>query len=106
MAKKVNKRSNSFLSASAKKRAHKKTVGTAKKPVQISGIRIAQQIPQLVQRKELPVQDVKEIEDELREIINWVAVFEQEYDIPAEVSDTLLKRLHNIAQKVGWLHCH
>ena len=79
---------------------------TVSKTSQIRGIRIAQPFSQPVQRKELSYQDTKEIEDELRDIINWIAVFEQEYDIPAEVVETLLKKLHNVAKKVGWLHCH
>lgn len=44
---------------------------------------------------------VKEIEDEIRDIINWVKVFEEEYGLDAEVVNALITRLENIAKKIG-----
>jgi hypothetical protein len=40
----------------------------------------------------------KEIADEIRNIINWVVVFEQEYDLPKEVVEQLRGRLEKIAE--------
>ena len=45
--------------------------------------------------------DIKEIEDEIREIINWIKVFETEYKLPAEVVDQLRGRLESIASKIS-----
>ena len=42
---------------------------------------------------------LKEIEDALRDVINWVAVFNTEYDLPKEVVTQLKKKL----QKIGKL---
>ncbi len=44
---------------------------------------------------------VKEAEDEIRDIINWVKVFEEEYGLDAEVVNTLITRLEDVAKKVG-----
>ncbi len=54
---------------------------------------------------ELDAAEVKSVEDEVRDLINWVAVFEKEYDIPKEATEELLNKLHSIAKKVGWLRC-
>ncbi len=43
----------------------------------------------------------KEIENELRDIINWIKVFEEEYDLPAEVVNQLRTRLEGAAKKLG-----
>ncbi|GAG26901.1 unnamed protein product [marine sediment metagenome] len=43
----------------------------------------------------------KEIENELRDIINWIKVFEEEYDLPAEVVNQLRTRLEGTAKKLG-----
>lgn len=37
--------------------------------------------------------DTKKITDEIRDISNWVIVFETEYDLPSEVVDKLRDRL-------------
>jgi hypothetical protein len=44
---------------------------------------------------------IKEIENEIRDMINWVAVFETEYELPKEVVDKLKERLEGIASKLG-----
>lgn len=43
----------------------------------------------------------KEVEDKIRDLINWVAVFEEEYDLPKEVVETLKKKLEDIASTLG-----
>lgn len=43
----------------------------------------------------------KEVSDEIRDIINWIKVFEEEYDLPAEVVTQLRSRLDGIASKLG-----
>ena len=104
------------MSKKAKKPVHKKPAKKESKSVKkleyskpsapklMEGPRIWTPIAR-TDRKEIPVQDLKDVEDEIRDIINWVAVFEQEYDMPKEAVDTLMNRLHEIARKVGWLHC-
>jgi len=42
-----------------------------------------------------------QVNDEIRDIINWISVFEDEYNLPAEVVDELKKRLEDIAAKLG-----
>ena len=44
---------------------------------------------------------VKEAEDGIRDIINWVKVFEEEYGLDAEVVNTLVTRLEDVAKKIG-----
>jgi hypothetical protein len=43
----------------------------------------------------------KEVENEIRDIVNWITVFEEEYDLPAEVVSQLRSRLEGLAQKLG-----
>ncbi len=43
----------------------------------------------------------KEVANEIREIINWIKVFEEEYKLPAEVVSQLRQRLEAIAEKLG-----
>jgi len=43
----------------------------------------------------------KEVENEIRDIINWIKVFEEEYDLPAEVVTQLRERLEGVAAKLG-----
>ncbi len=43
----------------------------------------------------------KDVENEIRDIINWIKVFEKEYDLPAEVVEQLRSRLEGIATKLG-----
>ena len=49
------------------------------------------------------VSDVKAIENEIRDILNWVAVFSTEYDLDDEVVTKLKSRLEVVAKKVGEL---
>jgi len=43
----------------------------------------------------------KKCTDEIRDIINWIAVFETEYKLPAEVVQQLRSRLEKIANDLG-----
>ncbi len=43
----------------------------------------------------------KKATDEIREIINWIAVFEEEYDLPQEVVSQLRSRLEKVANLLG-----
>lgn len=43
----------------------------------------------------------KEVANEVRDIINWIKVFEEEYDLPAEVVNQLRTRLEGVAEKLG-----
>jgi len=43
----------------------------------------------------------KKTADEIRDIINWIAVFETEYNLPAEVVQQLRSRLEKIASDLG-----
>jgi len=43
----------------------------------------------------------QEVGNEIRDTINWIKVFEEEYDLPAEVVQQLRERLEGIATKLG-----
>lgn len=47
--------------------------------------------------------NVKDIENEIRDIINWVSVFDTEYDLPEEVVSELKERLEKIAKDIAYL---
>ena len=53
--------------------------------------------------KGIDTNKIKAIENEIRDIINWIAVFEEEYELEKEVVDTLRKKLEIVANKVGSL---
>ncbi len=96
MAKKAKK--------SNKKKASSKPVSA---PVEKGGLFSRIKLPSLGfgKKPEIDMSEVKSLEDEVRDLINWVAVFDQEYDLPKEVTDKLLQRLHSVARKIGWLRC-
>ena len=48
----------------------------------------------------IPVKVVRSVEDDIRDLINWVSVFEKEYDLDKEVVKTLKGKLADIAQKI------
>jgi hypothetical protein len=50
---------------------------------------------------ELSNKKLKEAEDELRELMNWVSVFNTEYDLPAEVVEKLQKKLQKVSKIIG-----
>ena len=43
----------------------------------------------------------KEVANEVRDIINWIKVFEEEYNLPAEVVNQLRSKLEGVATKLG-----
>lgn len=43
---------------------------------------------------------IEEAANEIRDTINWIKVFEEEYDLPSEVVEQLRKRLESIAEKL------
>ena len=45
-------------------------------------------------------EQVQEVANEIRDIINWVKVFEEEYDLPSEVVDQLRSKLEAAAEKL------
>ena len=48
--------------------------------------------------------DIKAIENEIRDILNWISVFEEEYDLEHEIVEQLRQRLSGVARKVGNLN--
>lgn len=44
---------------------------------------------------------LKEAEDILRDSVNWIAVFETEYNLPKEVVDQLKEKLQKISEAIG-----
>ncbi len=44
---------------------------------------------------------VRKIADEVRDTINWIAIFETEYELPKEVVQQLRSRLEKIAALLG-----
>ena len=50
---------------------------------------------------EISDEGFKKCADEIRDIINWIAVFETEYKLPAEVVQQLKSRLEKLANELG-----
>lgn len=50
---------------------------------------------------EIDANSFKKAADELRDILNWIAVFEEEYSLPAEVVSQLKDRLEKVATLLG-----
>jgi len=42
-----------------------------------------------------------DVENDIRNIINWLAVFKEEYGIDEEAVDVLRQKLEKVAEKVG-----
>lgn len=49
------------------------------------------------------IEKCKEIEDEIRDMINWIAVFENEYNLDKEIVDQLRDKLEDLSKKVNEL---
>ena len=45
-------------------------------------------------------ENIKAATDEIREIINWIAVFETEYNLPTEVVEKLRSRLEKVVSNL------
>lgn len=50
---------------------------------------------------EIDEANFKQATDEIREIMNWIAVFEVEYKLPNEVVCQLRERLEKVASLLG-----
>ena len=49
---------------------------------------------------EISDENLKAATDEIREILNWIAVFETEYNLPTEVVEKLKSRLEKVASNL------
>ncbi|MEM4336601.1 MAG: hypothetical protein QXG86_01200 [Candidatus Woesearchaeota archaeon] len=54
-------------------------------------------------KKNNSVKSVVKMENEIRDIINWLAVFKEEYDIPEEAVVVLRGKLEKLAKKISLL---
>ncbi len=45
----------------------------------------------------------KEIQDKIRDLINWIVIFENEYGIPKEVVDELRAKIEEISKMIDEL---
>ncbi len=48
---------------------------------------------------------IREVENSLRDMMNWIAVFAQEYSIPEEAVTKLREKIEEIAKKAGDIPC-
>ncbi|MBI4016365.1 MAG: hypothetical protein HY363_01590 [Candidatus Aenigmarchaeota archaeon] len=48
---------------------------------------------------------VKDAEDAVRDLKNWVFVFAKEYDLPEEAIKMLHAKVDEVAQKIGAISC-
>jgi hypothetical protein len=48
---------------------------------------------------------IKDAEDSIRDIKNWVFVFAKEYDLPKEAVNMLHKKIDELAVKIGFMKC-
>lgn len=44
--------------------------------------------------------DKTKVANELRDLLNWVAVFEEEYDLPCEVNAELRDRIERVSKSL------
>lgn len=45
--------------------------------------------------------NIRDAENAVRDLKNWLAVFAEEYEIPQEAIDTLHKKIDELAMKIG-----
>ena len=45
--------------------------------------------------------NIRDAENAVRDLKNWVAVFAAEYDLPKEAIDTLHKKIDELAMKIA-----
>ncbi len=48
---------------------------------------------------------IREVENALRDMMNWIAVFAEEYELPKEAVDKLNEKVHEIARLAGDIPC-
>ena len=58
-----------------------------------------------VKKTEPDVNALREIENDLRDMKNWVFVFAKQYELSDEARDMLHEKIDEVAQKVGKLTC-
>ncbi len=46
---------------------------------------------------------LRDAQNQVRDILNWLAVFEEEYHLPEEVTSTMQKSLMSLSQKINKL---
>ncbi|MFC1775016.1 hypothetical protein ACFLZN_01735 [Nanoarchaeota archaeon] len=46
-----------------------------------------------------------EVENQLRDLLNWVSVFAEEYDLPEEATHKLREKIELLAKTVGEIPC-
>lgn len=51
------------------------------------------------------VRAVKNAENSVRDLKNWIFVFAKEYDLPKEAIDMLHTKVDEVAQKIGQITC-
>jgi phage shock protein A len=49
--------------------------------------------------------NVKEAENAVRDLKNWIAVFAQEYDLPDEAVKKLQEKVDELASKIAGVKC-
>ncbi|MBI4441075.1 hypothetical protein HY639_02825 [Candidatus Woesearchaeota archaeon] len=47
---------------------------------------------------------LREAQSDIRDLINWVKVFEEEYDLEKEVVETLCSRLEKVSKTIATLN--
>ncbi len=48
---------------------------------------------------------IRKVENSLRDLLNWVAVFAEEYEIPKEAVDKLNEKIHEIVKLTEDINC-
>jgi len=51
------------------------------------------------------IEGIKEVENALRDMMNWIAIFADEYNLPKEAKDKLDEQIEIIAKKAGNIDC-
>ncbi|MBD3303732.1 hypothetical protein GF343_01180 [Candidatus Woesearchaeota archaeon] len=49
--------------------------------------------------------DVKDVAEKIRQLKEWLAVFQEEYDIPADAMETLNKKINELVDEVADITC-
>ena len=52
------------------------------------------------------VKSVRDVENSVRDLRNWLAVFKTEYDISEEAYKTLHDKIEELGSKIGGITCH
>lgn len=59
----------------------------------------------VTKKKSLDTKAVRGAEESVRDLINWLAVFKTEYDIPKEAYKTLHQKADALATRIGAITC-